>query len=226
MSDKSVPFASDKALPDATSYRHQILEQLIENKEGMQIDELSKCLGISRTAVQKHFLLLEKEGLIRKHNRIKTLGRPSIGYVLTDRGLAYFPKRYAMFSEILLQELKNEMGQDRLIDFMQTMGRKLAHRYRGRFAGKAEDEQISTLYELMQELGFHANLHYETDHPVVEIKAHNCIFHDLAQQFPEICSLDEAMINELMGKPPELRSCMAKGDSACCFRMDIGKNKA
>lgn len=216
-------FPNDKALFDATSYRHQILEQLIEHKEGMPIDELSKYLGISRTAVQKHFLMLEKEGLIRKHNRIKTLGRPSINYVLTDRGMAYFPKRYALFSEILLREMKIELGQDRFAAFMQTLGKKLAHQYQGRFAGKGEDEQISTLYELMQELGFHANLHYDSDHPVVEIKAHNCIFHDLAQQFQEICSLDEALITELMGKPPELRSCMAKGDSDCCFRMDFGK---
>jgi len=215
----------DKALPDATSYRHQILDLLIENREGMQIDELSKFLGISRTAVQKHFLMLEKEGLIRKHNRIKTLGRPSINYVLTDSGMAYFPKRYALFSEILLQELKNEMGRDRLIAFMQALGRKLAHRYRGRFAGKGEGEQISALYELMQELGFHADLHYDSDRPVAEIKAHNCIFHDLAQQFQEICSLDEALIAELMNKPPELRSCMAKGGNECCFRMDFGKNK-
>ncbi len=75
-----------------TISRHQILQRLLENKQGMSIDELSKHLNISRTAVQNHFLVLEKQGLIRKHSRYKTMGRPSVSYVLTDKGTAHFPK--------------------------------------------------------------------------------------------------------------------------------------
>ena len=79
MLKNSITFPKNTGLPDSvTSYRHQILQHLLENKEGMHIDELTKCLNISRTAVQNYFLMLEKEGLIKKHNRFKTLGRPSI----------------------------------------------------------------------------------------------------------------------------------------------------
>ena len=49
----------------------------------MQIDELAKNLNISRTALPNHFLMLEKESLIKRQTRLKTLGRPSIIYVLT-----------------------------------------------------------------------------------------------------------------------------------------------
>lgn len=48
----------------ATSYRQQILRQLLENKQGMTINELSQHLSISRTAVQNHFSVLEKKSRV------------------------------------------------------------------------------------------------------------------------------------------------------------------
>lgn len=212
------------AMPDSlTTSRHQILLSLLENKVGMHIDELSKHLNISRTAVQNHFLMLEKQGLIRKHTRYKTMGRPSVSYVLTDKGTAYFPKHYSLFSNLLLQELKNEMGADQLVAYMQKLGENLASQYRSRFEGLGEDKRIDTLFELMQELGFHAKLHRNSITSTVEINAYNCIYHDIAQQFHEICTLDISMMETLLNKPMELGSCMAKGDGVCCLRMRLGK---
>ncbi|MEQ1527987.1 MAG: HTH domain-containing protein [Methylococcales bacterium] len=207
------------------SLRQQILQQLLEHRAGQAIEELSKHLGISRTAVQKHFLVLEKQGLIKKHNRVKTLGRPCIIYVLTEQGIAYFPKRYAMFSEVLLQELKNELGSEQLSKYMQKLGKKLASQYQLRFAGQNDAEQNLTLLALLQELGFYADLEIDAAAQTVDINAHNCIYHDVAQQFHEVCSLDQAFVAELLNKPTELQSCMAKGGGVCCFRICSEKGR-
>lgn len=224
MLNNSITLSTNAGLTDSvTSNRHQILQHLLENKAGMHIDGLTKCLNISRTAVQKYFLMLETEGLIRKHNRFKTQGRPSINYVLTSQGMAYFPKRYALFSEVLLRELKNEMGSDQLIGYMQKLGKKLANQYRSRFEGRSEEEQVNIMVDLMQELGFHAIMHPDPDTSAVEINAHNCIYHDVAQQFHEICTLDQTLMAELLNKKVELHSCIAKGDGVCSFRMCLGK---
>jgi DeoR family transcriptional regulator, suf operon transcriptional repressor len=205
-----------------TSNRHQILQHLLENRNGMHIDELSNLLNISRTAVQNHFTILEMQGLIKKHSHFKTLGRPSIKYVLTDNGIGYFPKRYAYFTEVLLLEIKNDMGSDRLATYLQKMGITMADRYRSRFEGLSEDESINTLLKLFQELGFYPILHQGLGKSMIELTAHNCIYHDLAQKFQEICILDQTLIQELLGKQVELRSCMVKGENACCFRMSLG----
>ena len=66
--------------------------------------------------------------------------------------MAYFPKRYALFSEMLLRELKNEMDSDQLIGYMQKLGKKLANQYRSLFEGRSEEEQINIMVELMEEL--------------------------------------------------------------------------
>jgi predicted ArsR family transcriptional regulator len=225
MSNNAIPLPDNTAgMPDAvTTSRHQILLCLLENKDGLSIDELIRHLNISRTAVQNHFLMLEKQGLIRKHSRHKTMGRPSVSYVLTDKGSAHFPKHYALFSNLLLQTLKNEMGADQFSAYIQKLGDNLASQYRSRFEGLSEDKRISTLFELMQELGFRAKLQRNAITSTVEINAYNCIYHDVAQQFHEVCTLDISMMETLLNKPVELRSCMAKGDGVCCLRMKLGK---
>jgi DeoR family transcriptional regulator, suf operon transcriptional repressor len=203
-------------------FRHQILQQLLENKDGLNIYELTSYLNISRAAVQKHFNVLEREGLIAKHKRVKTLGRPSTNYVLTTQGLAYFPKRYSLLSELVLNELNRDLTSDQITQFMQKLGKKLADQYRPCVEGKEESERVEILFALMQELGFEVVMQNNAETQSVEIHAHNCIYHDVAQQFHEICALDQTLIEELMNKKIDLHRCMAKGDGACCFRMSPG----
>ena len=211
-----------KTTDSVRSFRQQILQSLLENKDGLPIDDLSKQLNISRTAVQNHFQILEKRGLIKKHALHKTQGRPSTHYVLTDKGTAYFPKHYAHFSNLLLEALKNEMGSEQLVVFMQKQGKILAGQYCSRFDGLAEDKKIDTLFELMQELGFNAKLKLNSPDSTVDIDVHNCIYHDVAKQFHEVCQLDISMMEALMNQPVVLHSCMAKGDGVCRLRMGLG----
>lgn len=222
MLDKGIesPKDSESSGP-LTSSRHRILRQLLENKAGWSIDQLAKFLSISRTAAQNHCLALEKEGLIKKNSRVKTLGRPSILYALTDKGTAYFPKKYALFSEVLLKDLQNIMSPDQFIGYMRKLGKKVADQYRPRFGGLNEEERLNALFALMQELGFHADWVKPPEAQVAEIIARNCIFHDLAQKLPEVCAFDQTLMAELADKKVELCSCMAKGDEACCFRMHL-----
>jgi predicted ArsR family transcriptional regulator len=205
----------------ATSYRHQILLLLLENKNGKQIDELAKILNISRTAVQKHVLTLEQEGLISKDKRIKTMGRPSFVYVLTNAGIDYFPKHYALFSVMLLQDLAKEMTSGQLTNLMTRLGKKMAYRYRSRVEDLTQQNKLQGVVEIMQDLGFQANLIYDQKTADYKINAHNCIYHAIAQKHHEICTLDRVFIGELLGKNIELQSCMAKGDGSCCFQIAV-----
>lgn len=212
--------------PDpAANSRQQILQRLLENKQGLSINELSMQLNISRTAVQNHFLILEKQGLIRKQNRLKTMGRPLASYVLTDKGTAYFPKQYALLSLALLQELRNEMTPDQLNAYLQRLGKTFASHFLTRFEGRTEDRRIETLFELMQEMGYHAQLHWDKNETTAEISVFNCIYHGIAKQFQEICTLDIGMMENLVKNQVELRSCMAKGGNACCLHMTFGNGQ-
>ncbi|EIC28909.1 putative transcriptional regulator [Methylomicrobium album BG8] len=209
---------------EISSRQSQILKLLLENRNGLCIDDVADALDISRTAVQKHFAALENEGYIRKKTFNKTAGRPVTVYALTDKGINHFPKQYAWFSELMLSDLRQEIGPERFKDYMRKLGLKLAEKLRKRFEGNELNEKIDELLEIMTELGYAVQADAQTESDAFSIQAHNCVYHDLTKQHNEICEFDLALITALLGEKVEQLSCMAKGDCACKFR--VSKNDA
>lgn len=202
------------------SRQRQILELLLENKEGLCIDEIAKALHISRNAVQQHISTLELEGYLQAGELNKTAGRPVRRYVLTEAGINSFPKQYAWFSKLMLTELKSEIVLEAFQRYMYKLGDNLSESYKYRFAGKKSDERREELLKIMDDLGFKTDS--KADQSGIEpttIKAYNCIFHDLAQKHNEICQFDIALMTALLGQDVELSECMAKGSGMCCFKI-------
>ncbi|MDP3877517.1 MAG: methanogen output domain 1-containing protein [Methylobacter sp.] len=202
-----------------SSRQYQILEHLLASSEGLSVDELAKVLDISRTGVQQHFVVLERDGYIKKSTLNKTAGRPVTIYAITDKGNNYFPKQYAWFSALVLSDLQQEMGDERFVAYMQKLARNLANTLRDRFDGKDLNERVDALLAIMADLGFQVKAGMEAE--TLYIQASNCIYHDLAQQHHELCEFDLALMSSLLDKNVEQLSCMAKGDCHCRFK--IGK---
>ncbi len=204
----------------SNSRQHQILELLLENKDGLSIDRLAKQLVISRAAVQQHFVVLERDGLIKKKQMNKTGGRPVSLYELTGRGINYFPKQYAWLTEIILNNLADEISPERFIAYMQKLGSQIAEKLRTRFAGKNPDEKLEELALIMNELGFQVKSGVDNEKGSRALQAFNCVYHDLAQKHPAICEFDLALISSSLDKKIIHASCMAKGDCSCRFIVD------
>jgi DeoR family transcriptional regulator, suf operon transcriptional repressor len=199
--------------------QHHILEQLLENRTGLSIDALAKVMDISRAAVQQHIVGLEGDGYIKKTALNKTAGRPVVIYGITDKGINYFPKQYAWFSDLILSELREEMGAEGFKDYMQRLGIRLANNLRSQFEGKSLNIRMDQLLIIMRNLGFQVTTVIESETGKSAIRANNCIYHDLAQKHNEICAFDLALMSSLLNKEVEQLSCMAKGDCACRFRI-------
>ncbi len=206
-------------LQNISPRQHQILEQLLENRTGLSIDALAKVLDISRVAVQQHVVGLEGDGYIKKNSLNKTGGRPVAIYGITDKGINYFPKQYAWFSDLILSELWQEMGSEGFKDYMQRLGIRLADNLRSQFEGKNLNDRMDELLVIMTNLGFQVTTAVESEAGKSVIRANNCIYHDLAQKHNEICAFDLALMSSLLDKEVKQLSCMAKGDCACHFRI-------
>lgn len=197
------------------SRQEQILTLLLNAADGMSIDELAAALDISRTAVKQHLAVLEKLQLVQEAALNSTGGRPARSYRLTVQGVNHFPKQYAWFGNLLLDEVAAELGSAGLEQLMRRMGEKLAASLLPQFAGKSADERMQGLLALMQELGYHAAALDESGQ--TGIRAVNCVYHDLAQKRPELCQFDLALIGTLLGRPVRQTACMAKQDCDCRF---------
>ena len=195
----------------------QILTLLLNSSAGMSIDEIAAQLDISRNAVKQHLVGLEKQLLVQEAALNSTGGRPARSYTLTEKGINHFPKQYAWFCSLLLSELAGELSPEQLENKMWQMGFKLANSLAPQFSQQSTQQKLTALVDLMQSLGYHAEL--EQIEEQFTIKALNCVYHDLAQQHPELCQFDQALIATLLEQPIQQTQCMAKQDCACRFKV-------
>jgi predicted ArsR family transcriptional regulator len=195
--------------------QHDILEHFLTHKQGLSIEELADVLGISRTAVQQHFIALEHHGYIKKNTFDKTAGRPLARYAITDKGINHFPKHYAFLADLMLENLLETISSEEGEVYMTKLGGKLAGQLH-QFAGKSLHERVPILIETMNDLGFKVQ---ETQNVEGKkcLQACNCIYHDLAQKHPQICQFDLALINTALGESVKLTRNMAQGDTVCEF---------
>lgn len=199
--------------------QQQILKLLLENKAGLSIDEIATALAISRNAVQQHFSVLEKDGYIQAGVLNKTAGRPVRSYVLTDAGINSFPKQYAWFSELVLTDLKNELGSEAFQRYLHKLSSNLSQSLLPQFEGKQTGERIEELVKVMDGLGFNARNMTDSSTNERAIEANNCIYHDLAQKHEELCEFDRTLISSLLDKAIDHVECMAKGGAVCRFKI-------
>jgi len=200
-----------------TDSRTMILKHLLHRKEGLTIEELSGLLGISRSGVQQHLSTLQRDRLVHERSRRNpgTGGRPSLVFALTETGLEFFPRQYALLSEMLLRDLKVRHGTQLLSEAFARIAEQLSREYAPALDDADARERIAKTVSIMNDLGYEATLSDDG----VKIQAVNCIFHHLAKNVREVCDFDVALLEQLTDGSIEHVRCMADGEHSCVFKV-------
>ena len=205
--------------------RHDILSVLLEGKGGLTADEIAAAVGVTRSAAHQHLAVLEGDGMVERRSRPTTRGRPAHVFVLTQKGLHLFPKKYDWLAELVLSRMIEERGVSAVEEQLADLGAALAQELAQDVGGGDLPERIQRTAGLLEEFGYVARVR-ETDKDApegtapLEIEALNCIFHQLAQQHPEICALDLAMLDAARDVRTTLVTCMTRGEGCCRFRFE------
>ena len=199
--------------------QQEILNQLMEHKSGVTLDELVAAVGLSRTAVNQHLMALEREGDVRRAAPRKTGGRPLNVYVLTEEGTNRFPKQYSWFSKLLIQTLREQIGEERVSQYMYDLGVKLSAGLIPRLVGKNRVERVAEIVKIMNETGFIARTTSpDGSDKLPRVECKNCVYHDLSKDYPEVCRFDVGFLSGLMGAEVEHQACVQRDDDVCRFR--------
>ncbi|MBX3167737.1 MAG: winged helix-turn-helix transcriptional regulator [Candidatus Eremiobacteraeota bacterium] len=191
--------------------QQKLLNELNRESEGLTIEELADVLAISGNAVRQHLMALEKSGLVSPGRVMKTRGRPGQSFQLTPRGRELFPRQYSWFAELLLSAIQGEKGSQGLSQLLETLGASVSNAYAAELAALSPESRSQRIAQLMTELGYEAQVEGQ------EIVASNCVFHHLAERFPEVCQFDLALLQRLSGKPVDHLECMVRGGKVCRF---------
>ena len=206
-------------LPTGGDTQRQILALLLSRKEGMTVDQLADHFGFGRTAVNQHLSALKQRGYVGDGQVQMGRGRPRKRYVLTNDGINLFPKKYNWFSAMLLDVLRAQMGPERLGEFMRELGARMAQDQLARVGGKRAPDKVAEIVAIMNEAGFEARLIASQDEEIVpRIECKNCVYHDLARDYSQVCQFDLGFLSTLMGQAIEHQACMVRGGTACRFR--------
>ncbi|HEY3252861.1 MAG TPA: helix-turn-helix domain-containing protein [Polyangiaceae bacterium] len=196
-----------------------VLDQLLEHKSGATLDELVASLGLSRTAVNQQLIGLERDGYVRKAASRKTGGRPVYVYVLTEEGANRFPKQYSWFSKLLIQTLRDRLGEQEAGQYMFDLGIKMSADLIPRLVGKDRPERLAEIVQIMNETGFVARtVSAQGADKLQPLEFKNCVYHDLSKDYPEVCRFDIGFLSGLMGSDVEHQECMQRGGGSCRFR--------
>lgn len=194
--------------------QHTLLRLLLHNKAGLTVEALTAALGVSRNAVRQHLAVLERDGAVDKGPTRPTGGRPEQLYRITQAGQESFPRRYSWFSEMLIGAMRASLGAEAAAENLAQMGRAVGRDIAARFGrDTAPGTRVEAIARKMGELGYEARATQNGN----EIEAQNCVFHQLAVKYPDVCRFDLAFLATASGRKVEHRACMAKGDAKCCF---------
>jgi predicted ArsR family transcriptional regulator len=209
-------------LPFAGHTQNSLLHSLMRSETPLSLDELSTELGITKTAARQHVLGLQKNGFVQTTDpdpsTEKRRGRPTFTYELTARGKELFTRHYQLFSQKMILLMKDMLDEKAFKRQMQEMGKMLAQDYAHAVSGPKQKntpslETLEQLAALMRELGYDAARTGDN-----EITAHNCVFHQLAENCENVCEVDLAFMKGITGQKPAHTECMVRGGKTCRFK--------
>ncbi|HEX4923834.1 MAG TPA: transcriptional regulator [Bdellovibrionales bacterium] len=198
--------------------QRKILDYLLSIPDGATLAELAEHLGVTKTAAREHVIKIESLGYLTHFDSTGTVGRPKRRYVLTPEGHEVFPRQYSWLSNVLLELLAEDLGNEGLRRMMRNLAKKVADSMGARFEkSRPVPELLAEITRALNELGYRASLKQSDLRKGAILEATNCVYHSVAKEHPSLCSFDVQFIERASGMNVKLEDCIARGGSVCRF---------
>jgi predicted ArsR family transcriptional regulator len=180
------------------------------------VNELAKELELTDNAVRAHLLSLERDGLIKQSGIQRGTRKPHFAYQLTEEAEQLFPKAYDALLNQLIAVLKGRLKPLVLEEVLREVGRSLA---RAQAAGQKNGDMASRVRRglvALEAIGGAARVEKENEKLV--ICSDNCPLALAVAEHPEVCTLAETLLSEVMGVDVR-EQCDREGPPRCSFEV-------
>ena len=201
----------------ASDTRKRVLQTLL-TRQRCTINDLAEAVGINPISVRHHLVKLEAEGLVTsEEERRGGVGRPRRVYSLTEKGREQFPTRYLRLTVRLLEQLKETLPEHMVRELFTQMAVEMASDAAGdlNLNDLTLEERLNVLQELLAREGF--AVEWEQHGNEYFIREVSCPYYHVGQAHPEVCSVDQTLIRNLLNLPAEKVQCMLDGDAHCVY---------
>lgn len=194
--------------------RDKILEALLR-KPRSTVNNLAEVAGINPISVRHHLNNLQASGLISSEEERHGVGRPRLVYSLTEKGSEEFPTRYLQLTTRLLSQLKETLPNPMVKQLFSQVAMNLAKEYTDQLNDLSVEERLDMLKDLLAEEGF--TVEWEKEGEEYHIHEISCPYYKVGQDHPEICSMDQTLISQMLSLPAEKVQCLLSGDERCTY---------
>jgi predicted ArsR family transcriptional regulator len=198
------------------SVRRRITEILKENGSAT-VAELAESLGMAQVSVRHHLDILVGEDLVELTGvrRRDGAGRPSQVYALTHNAISLFPQRNAQLASNVLSELKAMLPQEEVAQLLVRVAERTVSEAPKPREGQTVEERLEQVAAFLGQKGYSAR--WEACEGHFELHACNCPYSGVAEQHPELCLMDHAMIKGLLPDAERAYSQIIDGSTRCAY---------
>lgn len=197
--------------------REQVLNILLQ-KQRATINELADEVGIHPISVRHHIAKLESLGQIRSEEIKGSVGRPKRVYSLTQSGMEEFPTRYLTLSIRLLEQLKGVLPEPTVSKLFREIAADMVDDHTAQIdLSRLEfEERLELITKMLEAEGF--TIEITPNDSGYEIKGISCPYKHVGEEHPEICMVDQAIIERILATKVEKIHCVLSGDQYCSYQ--------
>lgn len=205
--------------------RRHILEILKEHKEAT-IDEivasLSNRIGkITAVTVRHHLEILRGDGLVAAPavRRRSAPGRPQYVYTLTERASDFFPNNYQGLATNLLEQMKTQLPAVQVSQILDGIADTMAAD--AMVPDAPLEIRLDHAVAYLNNQGYTAAWRLsERGHTLI---ISSCPYEQVTCANPELCKMDEKLIQQLVGTHPQRLSWQQQNDDSCTYLIENGR---
>ena len=203
--------------PTQSTARRAILLTIKKRGEA-RAEELALALGITASAIRQHLMALLAEGMVAVREQRGGAGRPKHVYSVTSEAEDLFPKTYGDLTCELLDYAAAE-GEGTVDRLFERRRQRRVEQARLRLQGKAFDDQVAELTQILDEDGYLADAEADGDGGW-RIVEHNCAILEVAFRYGQACSSEIGFLRDVLpGAHIDRVSHMASGEHHCAYRV-------
>jgi len=161
------------------------------------------------------------------------MGRLKKVYELTEKGREFFPRKYDLFLNLVLDKIAGKKGEAEAREIIESIAEDIASGIRTKIDKNNHphdlERSLKIINDASNQMGFASSLEREEKDNSFYIQSKNCILHKVASNNQDmICHglHDKIISKSLEGNSDariELKECMALGNEYCRHIIRSGK---
>jgi predicted ArsR family transcriptional regulator len=180
------------------------------------LSELSRELGISKTAVLKHVYSLERQGYVERTYVTTGRGRPICRISITENATGELQNIYQQIAQEALSFIEENFGCSIINRIMELRNEKLTVKYKKIFEQLDYTEMVKKLAEIRDREGYIA----ESDHiseGLYQLKEYNCPLIKIAEKYRSACEYERKFFEDLLGMDVSIIKTVFDDVHGCTF---------